>query len=222
MKHFNTYLIEKLKVSTNSKIDPRDDNTVGKLYGNDEDKENFQKYLHDCLKRDKYDIQTYNINFIHDRVMFYFSQDQISIILCPFSNDDTYIELYNRIIDNLKEKQFITEKLKVSKDNIKEYTFKTNKINTNNTYKFDNYYLGNTTMDLFEDYWYCMLENEDQAFVENNNIHYDDIYLDYDCENVYINDNNTGDEILISERGSAYSFQGAYDTILEYFEDKNL
>ena len=319
MKSFKQHIFEKLKVSANSKIDTRDDDTVGKLYGNDEDKERFQKYLHDCIKRDKYDIQTYNINFIHDRVMFYFSRDQISIILCPFSNDDTYIGLYNRIIDNLKKKQYITEKLKVnsnknsdprdyenvdmlstnasdkrkfleylndcmkrdkygiqsynfefqnnkvmyyydkymrslcdysvndtyielydriidelrkdnfiheklkvSKNNYKEYEFKTDKINTNNTHNFHSYFLGNKTMDLFEDYWYCMLENEDQAFVENNNIHYDDIYLDYLVSTVHVYDNNTRDEILKSERGSAYSFTGAYDTILEYFEEKNL
>ena len=318
MKSFKEHILEKLKVSTNSKIDPRDDDTVGKLYGNDEDKERFQKYLHDCLKRDKYDIQTYNINFIHDRVMFYFSKDQISIILCPFSTDDTYIVLYNRIIDNLKKKQYITEKLKVnsnknsdprdyetvdmlstnasdkrkfreylndcmkrdnyyiqsynfefqnnkvmyyydkymrslcdysvndtyielydriidelrkdnfiheklkvSVDNYTEHTFKTNKINTNTTHNFHSYFLGNTTMDLFEDYWYCMLENEDQAYIENNNIHYDDIYLDYDGEAVYIYDNNTGDEILVSERGDAFSFIAAYREILDYLEDKN-
>jgi hypothetical protein len=119
-------------------------------------------------------------------------------------------------------KQHIFEKLKVSKDNFEEYTFKTNKVNRGNTNKFNSYFLGNKTMDLFEDYWYCMLQEEDQAYVENNNIHWDDIYLDYDGEDVYINDNNTGDEILISVRGSAYSFIGAYDKILEYFEDKNI
>lgn len=117
-------------------------------------------------------------------------------------------------------KDIILEKLKVSKNNYTEHTFKTNKINTNNTYNFYNYFLGNTTMDLFEDFWYCMLENEDQAYVENNNIHYDDIYLDYNGA-VYVYDNNTEDEILESTRGNAYSFIGAYRKILDYFEDKN-
>ena len=61
MKSFKQHIFEKLKVSVaNSKIDPRDDDTVKKLYVNIKDKENFRKYLHDCLKRDKYNIEVYN------------------------------------------------------------------------------------------------------------------------------------------------------------------
>lgn len=219
MKHLNTYLIEKLKVQTNKNIknDQRDDELVGDLShlgtGN-----NFLNYVYDCFKRDK----------VKNGSNFYFgpTKDVISIIYKKFkrnikySADETYIELYNRIIDVLREKHFITEKLKVSANNYKEYTFKTNKINFDNVETFNNYFLGNTTMDLFEDYWYCMLQEEDQAYIENNDIHYDDIYLDYNGA-VYVYDNNTGDEILRSLRGSAYYFIGAYDTILKHFEEKN-
>ena len=118
-------------------------------------------------------------------------------------------------------KDIILEKLKISNNYEKEYVFKTNKVNENNTDTFNNYFLGNTTMDLFEDYWYCMLQEEDQAYVENNNIHWDDIYLEYHGA-VYIYDNNTRDKILESTRGSAYYFIAAYNTILKHFEDKNI
>lgn len=317
MKHINTYLNEKLKVNTDKSYDPRDYETVDLIATNASDKRKFQDYLNDCLKRDKYDIQSYDFKFhnnkvlysygkymrsicdysvndtyieLYDRIIdalkeehfiteklkvrtninvkhdqrddelvgdlshlgtgnnflnyvydcfkrdkvkdggsgFYFgpTKDVISIIYKKFkrkieySADETYIELYNRILDVLREKHFITEKLKVSANNYKEYTFKTNKINFDNVETFNNYFLGNTTMDLFEDYWYCMLQEEDQAYIENNDIHYDDIYLDYNGA-VYVYDNNTGDEILRSLRGSAYYFIGAYDTILKHFEEKN-
>lgn len=318
MKTFKQHILEKLKIDTSKNSDPRDYETVDMLSSNASDKRKFLEYLQDCLKRDKYGIQSYNFEFHNSKVMYYYDKymrsickysvndtyielydriidelrkdnfiheklkvrtdinvkhdhrdderlgdlshlatgnnflyyvydcfkrdnvkngsnfvfgpwkDVISIIYKKFkrkiaySPDETYIELYNRILDALREKHFITEKLKVTKNNYKEYTFKTDKVNINNTDKFNDYFLGNKTMDLFEDYWYCMLQDEDQAYVENNNIHWDDIYLDYDGKStVYINDNNTGDEILISKQGSAYKFIWAYDAILGYFEIKN-
>jgi len=314
MKHFNTYLIEKLKVTTNKNSDPRDYETVDMLSSNASDKRKFLEYLQDCLKRDKYRIDAYNVEFYNSKVMYYYdkymrslcdysvndtyielydriidelrkdnfiheklkvrtdtnvksdyrdderlgdmsnlatgnnflyyvydclkrdkakdgiyfgpTKDVISIIRgklkrkIKYSPDETYIELYDRILDVLREKHLIAEKLKVTKNNYNEYEFKTDKVNINNTDIFHSYFLGNTTMDLFEDYWYCMLENEDQAYIENNNIHYDDVYLDYNGA-VYVYDNNTEDEILESTQGNAYSFIGAYRKILDYFEDKN-
>lgn len=214
----NLFITEKLKVQIdkNIKNDHRDDEVLGDLShlgtGN-----NFLYYVYDCLKRDK----------AKDGIYFGPTKDVISIIRgklkrkIKYSPDETYIELYDRILDVLREKHLIAEKLKVSTNNYKEYEFKTDKINTNNTHNFHSYFLGNKTMDLFEDYWYCMLENEDQAYIENNNIHYDDIYLDYDGEHVYVYDNNTGDEILVSELGDAFSFIAAYRKILDYFEEKN-
>ena len=212
----DNFIHEKLKVRTDINSNQQDDEPVGDL--SDRDTSNkFLEYVYDCLKRDK----------AKDGIYFGPTKDVISIIRgklkrkIKYSPDETYIELYDRILDVLREKHLIAEKLKVSTNNYKEYTFKTDKINTNNTHNFHSYFLGNKTMDLFEDYCYCMLENEDQAYIENNNIHWDDIYLDYDGEHVYVYDNNTGDEILVSELGDAFSFIAAYREILDYFEEKN-
>lgn len=210
----DNFIHEKLKVRTDINSNQQDDEPVGDLSDRDTGNK-FLEYVYDCLKRDK----------AKDGIYFGPTKDVISIIRgklkrkIKYSPDETYIELYDRILDVLREKHLIAEKLKVSTNNYKEYTFKTDKINTNNIHNFHSYFLGNKTMDLFEDYWYCMLENEDQAYIEN--IHYDDIYLDYDGEHVYVYDNNTGDEILVSELGDAFSFIAAYREILDYFEEKN-
>lgn len=223
MKKINTYIIEKLKVSANLKIDTRDDDTVKELYGNAEDNEKFKKYLQDCLKRDKYDIQIHNIEFIHNNVMIL--HDSICRMLCKFSEDDTYIGLYNRIIDVLKEKHFITEKLKVSSKNFKddknnEYKDKTNRVTYYNAYNYHSEILEVENIDLFMDYWYHFLEGEDEALKENLNINWNDIYVDHDAHDVYVLDSNTGDEITISYDENPRTFYNAYNRIIEYFEDQ--
>lgn len=218
MKPFKQHILEKLKVSVNLKIDTRDDDTVKELYGNAEDNEKFKKYLQDCLKRDKYDIPIRNIEFIHDNVMIL--HDSICRMLCKFSKDDTYIGLYNRIIDVLKEKHFITEKLKVSSNNFKdnkEYKDKTNRVTYYNAYNYHSEILEVDSMDLFMDYWYHFLESEDDALKENLELHWDDIYLDSDKEDVYVLDSNTGDIITYSHKENPRTFYNTYNRIIEYF-----
>ena len=318
MKGFNIYLIEKLKVNTNKHHDPRDYETVDMLSKNALDKRKFREYLQDCLKRDKYDMQSSDFEFHNNKVLFYYEKYLRN--LCDYSVNDTYIELYDRIIDTLKEDhfiheklkvhidisnnqqddepvgdlsdrdtgnkfleyvyarfkqdniktsrfifgntkdiitifhkhykkkvkyseydtyievydriidtlrahKFITEKLKVSSKNIKdynkEYKNKTNKVTYYNAHKYHSYILEVDNMDLFMDYWYYFLESEDEALKENLGIRWDDIYLDYDGQDVYVLDNNTGDEIVISYDENPRTFYNIYNRIIRYFEDKN-
>lgn len=219
MKEFNIYLIEKLKVNTNKIYDPRDYETVDMLSKNALDKRKFREYLQDCLKRDKYDIQATDFEFLNDKVLFYYDKHLRS--LCSYSVNDTYIDLYDRIIDTLKEDHFINEKLKISSKNIKEYKEykdKTNKVTYYNAHSYHSYVLEVDNMDLFMDYWYYFLESEDEALKENLGIYWDDIYLDYDGQDVYVLDNNTGDEIVISYNENPRTFYNVYNRIIRYFE----
>lgn len=121
-------------------------------------------------------------------------------------------------------KSTILEKLKVSSNNIKEYKEykdKTNQVTYYNAHKYHSHILEVDNMDLFMDYWYHFLESEDDALKENLGIHWDDIYLDYDGQDVYVLDNNTGDEITKSYDENPRTFYNTYCRIIEYFEDKN-
>ena len=121
-------------------------------------------------------------------------------------------------------KQHIFEKLRISSksDNIhKEYKNKTKEVNKYTAYKYHKYILDLDSIHLFMDYWYYFLESEDEELKEHLDIHWDDIYLDYDAQDVYVLDNNTGDEITSSTIGDRRTFYNVYNRIMEYFEEKN-
>ena len=121
-------------------------------------------------------------------------------------------------------KEHIFEKLKVSSNSINthtEYKNKTTKVTYYNAYNYHKYILVVDSMDLFMDYWYYFLESEDEALKENLNLHWDDIYLDFDAPDVYVLDNNTGDEIIRSSYNNPKLFYNVYNRIIEYFEKKN-
>ena len=121
-------------------------------------------------------------------------------------------------------KQHISEKLKVSStsDNVhKEYKNKTKEVTKYNAYKYHKYILDLDSIVLFMDYWYYFLETEDEELKERLDIHWDDIYLDYDAQDVYVLDNSTGDEIICSSIENRRSFYDVYNRIIEYFEKKN-
>ena len=120
-------------------------------------------------------------------------------------------------------KQHIFEKLKVSSKSTNahaEYKNKSNKVTYYNAYSYHKYILDADSMDLFMDYWYYFLESEDEALKENLNLHWDDIYLDSDGPDVYVLDNNTGDEITCSSYEDPRTFYNVYNRIIEYFEKK--
>ena len=71
------------------------------------------------------------------------------------------------------------------------------------------------------DYWYHFLESEDESLKEKLNLYWDDIYIDYDNRDVYILDNDTGDEITCSSYEEPRTFYNVYNRIIEYFEKKN-
>ena len=319
MKSFKQHIFEKLKVTKDNRYDPRDYETVDMLSSNASDKRKFLEYLQDCLKRDKYYIQSYNFEFSNNKVMYYYdkymrslcnysvndtyielydriidalrenlfiteklkvqidknikndhrddevlgdlshlgtgnnflyyvydclkrdkakdgiyfgpTKDVISIIRgklkrkIKYSPDETYIELYDRILDVLREKHLIAEKLKVSTNNYKEYNKeykdKTNRVTYYNAHSYHSNILEVDNIDLFMDYWYYFLESEDEALKENLNLHWDDIYLDYDAHDVYVLDNSTGDEIVISYDENPRTFYNIYNRIIRYFEKKN-
>ena len=121
-------------------------------------------------------------------------------------------------------KQHIFEKLKVSSQSAdvhKEYKNKTKEVNKYNAYKYHKYILDLDSIVLFMDYWYYFLESEDEELKERLDIHWDDIYLDYDIQDVYVLDNSTGDEITCSSIENRRSFYNVYNRIIEYFEKKN-
>ena len=121
-------------------------------------------------------------------------------------------------------KQHILEKLRVSSksaDVHKEYKNKTKEVTKSNAYKYHKYILDLDSIVLFMDYWYYFLESEDEELKERLDIHWDDIYLDYDAQDVYVLDNSTGDEIICSSIGNRRSFYDVYNRIIEYFEKKN-
>ena len=121
-------------------------------------------------------------------------------------------------------KQHILEKLRVSSksDNIrKEYKDKTNKVNKYNAHNYYTTILNVDNIDLFMDFWYHFLESEDEDVKEKLDLHWDDIYVDYDAQDVYVLDNNTGDEITWSTIGDRRTFYNVYNRIMEYFEGKN-
>ena len=121
-------------------------------------------------------------------------------------------------------KQHILEKLKVSSksaDVHKEYKNKTKEVTKYNAYKYHKYILDLDSIVLFMDYWYYFLESEDEELKERLDIHWDDIYLDYDIQDVYVLDNSTGDEITCSSIENRRSFYNVYNRIIEYFEKKN-
>ena len=122
-------------------------------------------------------------------------------------------------------KQHIFEKLKVSSksaDVHKEYKNKTKEVTKYNAYKYHKYILDLDSIVLFMDYWYYFLESEDEELKERLDIHWDDIYLDYDIQDVYVLDNSTGDEITCSSIENRKSFYNVYNRIIEYFEKKNV
>lgn len=121
-------------------------------------------------------------------------------------------------------KQHILEKLKVyskSAEVHKEYKNKTKEVTKDNAYKYNKYILDLDSIVLFMDYWYYFLESEDEELKERLDIHWDDIYLDYDAQDVYVLDNSTGDEIICSSIENRRSFYNVYKRIIEYFEKKN-
>ena len=121
-------------------------------------------------------------------------------------------------------KQHIFEKLRISSksDNIhKEYKNKTKEVTKYTAYKYHKYILDLDSIHLFMDYWYYFLESEDEELKEHLDIHWDDIYLDYDAQDVYVLDNNTGNEITSSTIGDRRTFYNVYNRIMEYFEEKN-
>ena len=120
MKDFKQHILEKLKVNANKNHDPRDYETVDMLSANALDKRKFREYLQDCLKRDKYEIQSSDFEFHNTKVLYYY--DKYLRSLCSYSVNDTYIDLYDRIIDTLKEDHFINEKLKISSNRSTGYT----------------------------------------------------------------------------------------------------
>lgn len=121
-------------------------------------------------------------------------------------------------------KQHILEKLKVSSKGAnahKKYKNKTKEVTKDNAYKYHKYILDLDSIVLFMDYWYYFLESEDEELKERLDIHWDDIYLDYDAQDVYVLDNSTGDEIICSSIENRRSFYNVYNRIIEYFEKKN-
>ena len=121
-------------------------------------------------------------------------------------------------------KQHIFEKLRISSnsDSIrKEYKDKTNSVNKYNAYNYYKTKLNVESMDLFMDFWYHLLENEDEGVKEKLDLHWDDIYVDYDAQDVYVLDNNTGDEITRSTNEHRRTFYNVYIRIMTYFEEKN-
>ena len=121
-------------------------------------------------------------------------------------------------------KQHIFEKLRVSSksDNIrKEYKDKTNSVNKYNAHNYYSTILNVDNIDLFMDFWYHFLESEDEDVKEKLDLHWDDIYVDYDAQDVYVLDNNTGDEITRSTIGDRRTFYNVYNRIMEYFEKQN-
>lgn len=121
-------------------------------------------------------------------------------------------------------KSIITEKLKVSSKNIKdynkEYKDKTNRVTKYNAHSYHSIILEVDNVDLFMDYWYHFLESEDEALKENLDLYWDDIYVDYDAHDVYVLDNSTGDEITRSYDENPRTFYNAYCRIIEYFEKR--
>ena len=121
-------------------------------------------------------------------------------------------------------KQHILEKLKVTPNSAtvhKEYINNTKEVTKYTAYKYHEYILDLDSMVLFMDYWYYFLESEDEELKERLDIHWDDIYLDYDAQDVYVLDNSTGDEITCSSIENRRSFYDVYNRIIEYFEKKN-
>ena len=121
-------------------------------------------------------------------------------------------------------KEHILEKLKVSSksaDVRKEYKNKTKEVTKYTAYKYYKYILDLDSIVLFMDYWYYFLESEDEELKEHLDIHWDDIYLDYDVQDVYVLDNSTGDEITSSPIENRRTFYNVYNRIIEYFEKKN-
>lgn len=119
---------------------------------------------------------------------------------------------------------YLIEKLKVSSKGAnvhKEYKNKTKEVTKDNAYKYHKYILDLDSIVLFMDYWYYFLESEDEELKERLDIHWDDIYLDYDAQDVYVLDNSTGDEIICSSIENRRSFYNVYNRIIEYFEKKN-
>lgn len=120
-------------------------------------------------------------------------------------------------------KQHISEKLKISPNNTDNYVFKTKQVNLNNFEKFSSYMLDNRTFELFYDYFYCRVKTDSkQDYIKDNNITYDSIYLDYDGEDTFVLDNDSGDEIMKSEGFNPEYFYVCYSNIIDYFEDKNI
>ena len=121
-------------------------------------------------------------------------------------------------------KQHILEKLRVSSKNDntrKEYKDKTNSVNKYNAHNYYTTILNVDNIDLFMDFWYHFLESEDEDVKEKLDLHWDDIYVDYDAQDVYVLDNNTGDEITSSIIGDRRTFYNVYNRIMEYFEKQN-
>ena len=119
---------------------------------------------------------------------------------------------------------YLIEKLKVSSKSTNihtKYKNKTNKVTYYNAHNYHKYILDVDSMDLFMDYWYYFLESEDDTLKENLDLHWDDIYLDFDAPDVYVLDNNTGDEIIRSSYNNPKMFYNVYNRIIEYFEKKN-
>ena len=121
-------------------------------------------------------------------------------------------------------KQHIFEKLKVTSNSAashKEYKDKTNKVTYYNAYNYHNRILDVDNIALFMDYWYHFLESEDESLKEKLNLYWDDIYIDYDNRDVYILDNDTGDQIVHVFDINPKTFNYVYNRIIEYFEKKN-
>ena len=121
-------------------------------------------------------------------------------------------------------KQHIFEKLKVTSKSTtghKEYKNKTKQVNNHTAHTYRNYILVLDSMDLFMDFWYYYLERDDEVIKEKLDLHWDDIYIDYDNQNIYVLDNNTGAEIIRSSYDDPKMFYKVYNRIIQYFEKKN-
>lgn len=101
MKTFNTYIIEKLKISKklNKKFNDFDDELVGDLTTTISCTLNFVLYFQERTKSENIDFDM-NLYFGNGYVECG-EKRSLAENICNYSETDTFDELYNRIIDAL-------------------------------------------------------------------------------------------------------------------------
>lgn len=101
MKTFNTYIIEKLKISKklNKKFNDFDDEPVGDLTTTISCTLNFVLYFQERTKSENIDFDM-NLYFGNGYVECG-EKRSLAENICNYSETDTFDELYNRIIDAL-------------------------------------------------------------------------------------------------------------------------